>query len=110
MRKILIYAFIIFVVMLFLYGCSDIPRVPLTIPPDPTGTTKPSTSGYSTANISGVLDKGGLLVPLTVPDFTKVRLTLPGVEDAAAEYFRVFEDNREQGFCTLQGKHRKKKD
>lgn len=109
MRNILITISTIVVLFLFLYGCSDIPRVPLTIPPDPTGTTKPSTSGYSTDNISGVIDKGGFLVPITVPDFNKVRLTLPGVDDATAEHFRIFEDNKEQGFLLYKESTARKK-
>ncbi|ODN29867.1 vWA domain-containing protein [Fervidobacterium thailandense] len=109
MRKTFIAISTILVTLLFLYSCSDIPRVPLNIPPDPTGTTKPNTSGYSTLNISGVLDKGGLLVPLTVPDFNKVRITLPGVEDATIEHFRVFEDNREQGFVLYKESTARKK-
>uniref|UniRef100_A0A7C4W0M1 VWA domain-containing protein n=1 Tax=Fervidobacterium thailandense TaxID=1008305 RepID=A0A7C4W0M1_9BACT len=109
MSKILTTISTIVVVFLFLYGCSDIPRVPLTIPPDPTGTTKPNISGYSTHNISGVVDKGGFLVPITLHDFNKVRLTLPDVDNARAEDFRVFEDNKEQGFLLYKESTARKK-
>lgn len=76
MRKILTTISTIVVLFLFLYSCSDIPRVPLTIPPDPTGTTKPNISGYSTHIISGVVDMGGFLVPIILPDFNKVRFSV----------------------------------
>lgn len=96
--------------MLFV-ACTSIPTAPSAIPPDPTGTTKPSISEYVTTNIYGSVDKGQTLLPLAVPDYTKIRLSIPGFESITASNLRVFEDNREQGFVLYkESEYRKKID
>jgi len=98
MRKMLISILSFLFVLVFLFSCSEIPQAPKVIPPDPTGTAKPSVSEYTAANIYGSVDKQPTLVPIAVPDPVRVRISLPGVENLQPSELRVFEDNREQGF------------
>ncbi|WP_448375639.1 VWA domain-containing protein [Fervidobacterium sp.] len=98
MRKILINVVSFLFVLVFLFSCSEIPQAPKVIPPDPTGTTKPSLTGYVTTDIYGSVDKQPTLVPIAVPDPVRVKLSLPGVENILSSELRVFEDNKEQGF------------
>lgn len=98
MRRMLISVLSFVFVLVFLFSCSEIPQAPKVIPPDPTGTTKPSVSEYLASDIYGSVDKQPTLVPIAVPDPVRVKISLPGVEDLLPSELRVFEDNREQGF------------
>lgn len=98
MRKTLLSMVIFTVVFFIIYSCQNIPTAPSIIPKDPTGTTKPSVSGYSADGIYISVDKIPALLPLAVPDYVKIRLSIPGVENISASNLRVFEDNKEQGF------------
>ncbi|MGC9771420.1 von Willebrand factor type A domain-containing protein [Fervidobacterium changbaicum] len=98
MKKMIISILTFVFVLAFLVSCSEIPQAPKVIPRDPVGTTKPSTTGYSSSGIYGTLDKQPSLVPIAVPDPVRLRISLPGVENLQSSELRVFEDNREQGF------------
>lgn len=99
MRKTLLGSVIFITVIFILYGCSNIPTAPSAIPKDPTGTTKPNTSLYSTDNIYASIDRIPALLPIAIPEYVKVRLSLPGVTEITPSNLRVFEDNKEQGFA-----------
>ncbi len=90
--------FSVLIVILVLYGCSNIPVVSSMIPPDPTGTTKPTVDDYATDNIFVSIDKMPTLVPIAISDSVNVRISLPNVENLEAANIRIFEDNKEQGF------------
>ena len=95
----LLEMFSVLMVILVLYGCSNIPVASSMIPPDPTGTTKPALDGYTTENIFVSIDKMPVLVPIAISDSVNVRISLPNVENLAAANIRIFEDNKEQGFA-----------
>ncbi|MGQ9856228.1 MAG: VWA domain-containing protein [Fervidobacterium sp.] len=97
-----LFALIAVISALLVYSCSEIPVAPRVIPKDPVGTTKPSTSGYSTIDIFGTVDKMPSLVPIAVPDTVNIRISLPGVENLPDNTIRVFEDNKEQGFVLFK--------
>ncbi|MEJ5257746.1 MAG: vWA domain-containing protein [Fervidobacterium sp.] len=97
-RRATLFALIAIISALLVYSCSEIPIAPRVIPKDPVDTTKPSTSGYSTTDIFGTVDKTPSLVPIAVPDTVNIRISLPGVENLPVSTLRVFEDNKEQGF------------
>lgn len=86
------------IVILFLYGCSNIPTAPKAIPPDPVGTTKPNSDDYTTEGIFASIDRMPTLVPIAVPDGVNVRISLPDITSLSPNNVRIFEDNKEQGF------------
>ncbi|MGB4262430.1 MAG: vWA domain-containing protein [Fervidobacterium sp.] len=96
--KNLIVVFLVLTAILILYSCSNIPVAPKIIPPDPVGTVKPSTNGYSMQNIFLSIDKMPTLLPIAVPDNVNVRISLSGVENLSENDIRIFEDDKEQGF------------
>jgi len=95
----LLEMFSVLIVILVLYGCSNIPVASSMIPPDPTGTTKPALGDYTTDNIFVSIDKMPTLVPIAIPDSVNLRISLPNVENLEAADIRIFEDNKEQGFA-----------
>ncbi|MCX7653221.1 MAG: VWA domain-containing protein [Fervidobacterium sp.] len=102
MKKSIILCIIFVTTILILYSCSNIPTAPSTIPKDPAGTTKPNVSSYSTIGIYAVVDKQPTLLPIAVPDYVKLRVSVPGFESLSPSNFRVFEDNKEQGFVVYK--------
>ncbi|MGC8902224.1 MAG: vWA domain-containing protein [Fervidobacterium sp.] len=102
MRKLFYLGLIISALAILLYSCSNIPTVPRTIPPDPTGMTKPDIADYSSEGIYGSIDLEPALIPVTVPEYVKVRLSIPEVENITAGDLKVFEDNKAQGFTVYK--------
>ncbi|MEM2145636.1 MAG: vWA domain-containing protein [Candidatus Jordarchaeaceae archaeon] len=98
----MILSFTILFISWLLFSCSNIPTVPSAIPPDPSNVQKPNISDYSNTNIYGSLDKSAYLLPIAVPDYIKVKVSIPGQDNLDSSNFLVFEDDKAQGFAVFK--------
>jgi len=89
--------------VLLFAACAEIPTLPTVIPPDPEGVTEPTTWGDS-VEVYGSIDKAPFLTPLDIPDFVKVKVSIPEYlgADLTEDNFRVFEDGKAQGFLLFK--------
>ncbi|MDK2865229.1 MAG: hypothetical protein PWP37_1421 [Thermotogota bacterium] len=102
MRRLIPFIAAGLLVLLFA-ACAEIPTLPTVIPPDPEGVTEPTTWG-SSVEVYGSIDKAPFLTPLDVPDFVKVRVSIPEFTDSkfTKDNFLVFEDGKAQGFLIFK--------
>ncbi|ANQ54354.1 von Willebrand factor A [Thermosipho sp. 1063] len=99
MKKIILLSFI---VLIFIFGCVNIPTLPKLIPKDPKGVLKPSTSLYTDLTLYLTTDKTPFLVPLSVPDYVRLKLSVPDISNLSDSEIKVFEDNKAQGFLLFK--------
>lgn len=97
-KKILLMASIAMLSIL-LFSCTQIPTMNSLVPPDPTG-VKPTTWGND-VNIYLSIDKRPSLLPLSMPDYVQLKVSIPSSSvssDLKASDFKLFEDSKAQGF------------
>ncbi|ABR31346.1 von Willebrand factor A [Thermosipho melanesiensis] len=99
MKKIV---FLSFIILIFAFGCVNIPTLPKLIPSDPEGVTKPSPASYTDFDFYLTIDKNPFLVPISVPDYVRLKINIPDVQNLEANELKVFEDDKAQGFLLFK--------
>ncbi len=95
-RKILLTLSIL-LLSIFLFSCTSIPTMNSLVPPDPTY-SEPTIWGTNTP-IYLSIDKRPSLLPLSMPDYVQVKVSIPSIsEDLTADNFKLFENGKAQGF------------
>ncbi|QTA37998.1 VWA domain-containing protein [Thermosipho ferrireducens] len=107
MKKLIVLTSSIAIVVFLLFSCTNIPTLPKIIPPDPTGVVKPDPANFAGLEIYLSTDKMPFLVPLAVPDYIRIRISVPELTELTEDDILLFEDNKAQGFVLFKESERR---
>ncbi|WP_126992837.1 VWA domain-containing protein [Thermosipho globiformans] len=102
MKKTLLIISISVSLLIILFSCTNIPTLPQIIPADPEGVTKPDPALYNDLQVYISSDKNPFLVPLSIPDYVRVKISVPELSNLTEENLKVFEDGKAQGFLVFK--------
>lgn len=102
MKKSLLIISISVSLLIILFSCTNIPTLPQIIPADPEGVTKPDPSLYNDLQVYISSDKTPFLVPISIPDYVRVKISVPEISNLTEENLKVFEDGKAQGFLVFK--------